>query len=143
LQADKTRKINLISSDGDVFEEVDYGLALMSKRFEEITVTVSVGRANAIYVPKVSGKMLKMVIDYYNKHKLDYCRKHKPTHQSKLLDWDAEFVNVDLKTLFDLATTACYMKIVSLEELARSKLCKLIKGKKPEEIAMIFGAADD
>jgi hypothetical protein len=35
------------------------------------------------------------------------------------------------------------MKIVSLEELACSKLYELIKGKTPEEIAMIFGAVVD
>ncbi|GAU18368.1 hypothetical protein TSUD_202570 [Trifolium subterraneum] len=133
-EVDTTKNINLISYDGDVFE-VDYGLTLKLKRFEEITRTISLGRTDAIYVPKVSGKMLGMVVEYY--------KKHKNANKSELMDWDAQFVDVDPKTLLDLATTARYMKIVNLDELTWSKVGELIKGKTPEEIGQIFGAVDD
>jgi hypothetical protein len=129
-----SKKIKLISSD-DVTFEVDYRVALMSKRFEDITETISVGNdVDTISVPKMSSKMLDMAVEYYKK-------LYKP---SEVVYWNALFVDGgDPKTLLDLATIACYMKIVELEKLTWSKLGELIKGKTPEEIAMIFGAAVD
>ncbi|XP_058728270.1 cullin-1-like [Vicia villosa] len=120
----RSKKINLISSDGTVFE-IDYGVALMSKRFEDITETISAGDdVDAICIHKVSSKILTMIVDY--------CK-----------EGDVKFVDADPRTLLDLTTSACYMKIESLEKLAWSKVSELIKGKTPEEIAQIFGDADD
>ncbi|PNY09605.1 SKP1-like protein 1B-like [Trifolium pratense] len=101
-------KINLISSDGVIFE-VDYGVAveLMSHRFEDIK--------EIIFYCKLSTKMLILIIEY--------CKVHK--HNSgmmpfEVMDFDAQFVDVFPKTLLDLATSACYMKIDSLEKLTWS-----------------------
>ncbi|MCI74852.1 hypothetical protein A2U01_0096116, partial [Trifolium medium] len=60
----------------------------------------------------MSSKMLDMAVEYYKKR-----IKH-----SELVYWDALFVDGDPQTLLDIATIACYMKIVSLEELAWSKV---------------------
>ncbi|CAK8564360.1 unnamed protein product [Lathyrus sativus] len=121
---DKAEKINLRSSDGTVFE-IDYGVALMSKRFEDITETFSVGdEVDDISVPKVSSKMLTMIVKY--------CK-----------EGDAKFLEANPRTLLDLTTCACYMKIESLEKLTWNKVYELIKGKPPEEIAQIFGDVDD
>jgi hypothetical protein len=62
-----SKKINLISSDRVVFE-VDCGMALMSKRFEDIIATIPVGDVDTISVHEVSSKMLTMVIEYCEKH---------------------------------------------------------------------------
>jgi len=132
-----SKKINLISSDGAVFE-VDYGMALMAKRFEGIMETIPVVDVGNIFVPEVSSKMLTMVIEY--------CKKHKHNNGLKdfeLKDLDAQFVNVDPKTLLDLTISACFLKVDSLVKLTWSKVDNLIKGKTPEEISQIFGAADD
>ncbi|WJX91317.1 hypothetical protein P8452_73111 [Trifolium repens] len=52
-----SKKINLISSDGVVFE-VDCRLALMSKRFEDIIETIPVGDVDIISVHEVDTKTL-------------------------------------------------------------------------------------
>jgi S-phase kinase-associated protein 1 len=124
-----SKKLNLISSDGAVFE-VDYGVALMSSRFLDIIETIPVGDVGNIFVDEVSSNILNMVIEY--------CKK-----QNQNKDLDAEFVvNVDLKTLIDLTIAACYLKVDSLMKLSWSKVDNLINGKTPEEISQIFGAAD-
>ncbi|KAI5448499.1 hypothetical protein KIW84_015781 [Lathyrus oleraceus] len=131
--ADLSKKIKLISSDGTVFE-IDYAVALMCKRFEDITETISVGDDfDAFSVHKVSSKILSMIVEY--------CKKRRSYY--KLKKWDAKFVEVDPRTLLDLTTSACYMKIESLEQLTWSKVDELIKGKTPEEIAEMFGDVDD
>jgi S-phase kinase-associated protein 1 len=123
-----SKKLNLISSDGAVFE-VDYGVPLMSSRFNGIIETIPVGDVGNIYVNEVSSIILNMVIEY--------CKKEI---QNK--DLDDEFVNVDLKTLIDLTIAACYLKVHSLVKLSWSKVDNLLEGKTPEEISQIFGAAD-
>ncbi|KAL5096383.1 hypothetical protein RYX36_000710 [Vicia faba] len=131
--ASLSKKINLINSEGAVFE-IDYGMALMSKRFEEITKTISVARdVDVIAVDKVSSKILTMIVEY--------CKKQR--NYPNLMTGDAKFVEVDPRTLLDLTTSACYMKIESLEQLTWSKVDELIKGKTPEEIAEMFGDVDD
>ncbi|CAL5199506.1 unnamed protein product [Lathyrus oleraceus] len=131
-----SNKVNLMSSDGAVFE-TDDSVALMSKRFENITKTISVGDyLDVIYVQKVNSKMLTIIVEY--------CKKHGNYYElngsyNERMEGDAKFVEVDPKTLLDLTTCACYMKIESLEKLTSSKVDELIKGKTPEEIAQIFG----
>jgi hypothetical protein len=58
-----SKKLNLISSDGAVFE-VDYGVALMSSRFLDIIETIPVGDVGNIFVDEVSSNILNMVIEY-------------------------------------------------------------------------------
>jgi hypothetical protein len=58
-----SKKLNLISPDGAVFE-VDYDVALMSSRFNNILETIPVGDVGNIYVNEVSSIILNMVIEY-------------------------------------------------------------------------------
>jgi S-phase kinase-associated protein 1 len=107
------------------------------KRFEGIIKTITVGDAGNIIVHKVSSQILSMVIEY--------CKKHKHNNGLKdfeLKEFDAQFVNVEPKTLLDLTISAYYLKVDSLVKLTWSKIDNLIKGKTPEEISQIFGAAD-
>ncbi|WJX31101.1 hypothetical protein P8452_19567 [Trifolium repens] len=133
----RTKKINLICFDGVVLKS-DYGVALMSERFADITETISVDDVDTISIHKMNSKMLEMVIEY--------CKNVK--HNSGLMtdvelkEWIAQFLDVDPKTLLDLLTSACYMKVDSLMKVTWSKINGMIKGKTPEEISEIFGAAD-
>lgn len=117
--------------DGVVLES-DYGVTLLSKRFADITETISVDTVSV-------HKMLEMI--------LEYCKMVK--YNSGLMtgfelkDWIAQFLDVDPKTLLDLLTSACYMKVDSLMKLTWTKVDGMIKGKTLEEISEIFGAADD
>ncbi|KAK2359005.1 cullin-1 [Trifolium repens] len=130
-----SKKINLISSDRVVFE-VDCGMALMSKRFEDIIATIPVGDVDTISVHEVSSKMLTMVIEY--------CEKHNNRQKYvDLSDWDAQFVEVDTKTLLDLQTSANYLKIDGLNSLIWEKEYELIKDMTPKEIVQFYSGIED
>jgi len=130
-----SKKINLISSDGDVFE-VDYDVALMSKTIEDAIETSPTGDANSISLSLVSSKTLTKVIQY--------CEKHSSAQISDvdLKDWDVEFVNVHYTTLFDLFLSSNYMNINSLYNLVGGKIGDMIKGKTAGEIAQLFDIKD-
>lgn len=130
-----SKKINLISSNGDVFE-VDYEVALMSKIIEDIIKTNSVGHTYNIPVSLVSSKILAKVIGY--------CKKHTGEHMNDvdLKDWDAKFMEVDHYTLFDLVLSANHLNIKSLLDLSASKIGDMMKGKTPEEIRRAFRPSD-
>jgi len=61
------KKINLISSDGVVFE-VDYDVALMSKTIQDAIEINPAGDINSISLSLVSSKILAKVIEYCKKH---------------------------------------------------------------------------
>lgn len=125
-----SKKINLISSNGDVFE-VDYDVALMSKTIQDAIEINPAGDFNSISLSLVNSKSLTRVIEY--------CKKHKNTQMSDvdLKDWDVEFINVDYNTLFDLILSANYLNIQSLLDLACQTVADIIKGK-TDEIRRIF-----
>lgn len=132
-----SKKVNLVSSDRVVFE-VDLGLALMSKRFEDIieTIPIPIGDVDTISVHEVNSKMLSMVVEY--------CKKHdKRQKYVDLKDWDAQFVDVDPITLDDLHTYAGYLKIERLGNLAWDKKFGLIKDMTPEELVQFYAAQED
>jgi len=69
---------------------------------------------------------------------------HKPTaSDEEVKAWDAEFVNVDQATLFELILAANYLNIKCLLELTCQSVANMIKGKTPEEIRKTFGIKND
>jgi hypothetical protein len=119
--------------DGAVLES-DYGV-LMSKRFVE-TIYVDDDDVDTISVDRMNSEMLEMVFEYCKNVK-----RHKSGMMTdfELEGWIAQFLDVDPKTLLDLLTSACYMKVYILMNLTWSKIDGMIKGKTPEEISEIFG----
>ncbi|KAK2412806.1 cullin-1 [Trifolium repens] len=128
-----SKQINLLSCDGVMFEvDYDVAVALMSHRSKEITT-------EAPSVCKLGSKMMIMMIEYCKEHK-----HNSGTNYFEIRDWiaefkdlDAEFTDVDPKTLLDYTTCVCYMKISRLRQTWR-QVEDLIKGKTPEQIAEIF-----
>ena len=93
-----SRKLNFTSSDGVSFE-VDVIVALqwrIIKRMLELSVP-----DGDIPLPKVTGEILQMVIEYSKKH-VESSKSKDQGADEDLKAWDAEFVNVDESTLFDL-----------------------------------------
>ena len=136
-----SKKINLVSSNGVVFE-VDYNVALMSRTIEDLIKANPAGYTDySIPLPLVSSKILSKVIEY--------CKKHTEEASSSndfdvdIKEWDAEFVEVDQQTLFDLVLAANYMDIKTLLDLTTSKTADMIKGKTPSEIRKIFNINED
>ncbi|VFR03223.1 unnamed protein product [Cuscuta campestris] len=89
-------KISLKSSDGRDFEIDELG-ALES---QVLKYKIEDGCSGTfVPIPNVNSRILAMVIEY--------CKKHAGAANSCDVDalktWDAEFISVDLQTLFELA----------------------------------------
>ncbi|XP_062093348.1 SKP1-like protein 1A [Humulus lupulus] len=129
-----SKKIILTSSDGESFE-VEEVVAQQSKTIKHM---IEDGCADtSIPLPNVTSKNLAMVIEY--------CRKHvdEGVAAKDLKSWDAEFVNVDQATLFDLIMSANYLNIKDLLDLTCQTVADMIKGKTPEQIRNTFNIKND
>jgi S-phase kinase-associated protein 1 len=131
-----SKKINLVSSDGDVFE-VNYDVAVMSKTLKDAIETNSAGDTNSISLSLVKSEMLTKVIEY--------CKKHSSTQMQDvdLIDWDAKFVEVDRATLFGLILCANYLNIKRLLDLVCCKVADTIKGMSPSETRRFFNCEEE
>lgn len=96
--------ITLRSSDGEIFE-VDEAVAMEMKTIEHM---MEDGCADStIPVPNVTGHIFAKVIEYCKKHATKAKAKEEQAAGTSAVNddiktWDADFVNVDQATLFDL-----------------------------------------
>ncbi|XP_074307421.1 SKP1-like protein 1A [Silene latifolia] len=147
-----SKKIMLKSSDGEDFV-VDEIVALESQTIKHMIEDECAD--NAIPLPNVTAKILSLVIEYCKKHANVAAAKNADTTTTttttdttsvgddELKKWDAEFVNVDQNTLYDLILAANYLNIKGLLDLTCQTVADMIKGKKPEEIRMTFNIKND
>uniref|UniRef100_A0ACD5XIS8 Uncharacterized protein n=1 Tax=Avena sativa TaxID=4498 RepID=A0ACD5XIS8_AVESA len=78
----------------------------------------------------VQGRTLSKVLEYW--------KKHPCGGTDDDAGWDAEFIDVDHETLFDLVWASDYLQIQGLLDLACQTLANKIKGKLPHEICHIL-----
>ncbi|XP_021283804.1 GDSL esterase/lipase At5g63170-like [Herrania umbratica] len=135
------RKITLRSSDGEDFE-VDEAVALESQTIKHMVEDDCAD--NGIPLPNVTSKILSKVIEYCKKHvEAPKSDDRSASVEDELKSWDADFVNVDQATLFDLILAANYLNIKSLLDLTCQTVADMIKGKTPEEIRKTFNIKND
>ncbi|XP_021866338.2 SKP1-like protein 1A [Spinacia oleracea] len=149
-----SKKVILKSSDNEEFsidEEVALELETVKHMIEDDCAD------NAIPLPNVTSKILAKVIEYCKKHvesaaaaaaaaasQSDQSSSSRTVAvDGELKKWDADFVNVDQNTLFDLILAANYLNIKSLLDLTCQTVADMIKGKTPEEIRKIFNIRND
>ncbi|CAN1771371.1 SKP1-like protein 1A [Linum perenne] len=130
------KKIVLRSSDGETFE-VEEVVATESQTIKHMIEDDCAD--SEIPIPNVTSQILAKVIEY--------CRKHVEAGNDDinkdLKNWDADFVSVDQKTLFDLILAANYLNIKGLLDLTCQTVADMIKGKTPEEIRKTFNIKND
>ncbi|PIA39089.1 hypothetical protein AQUCO_02700339v1 [Aquilegia coerulea] len=103
------KNITLKSSDGEAFD-VEEAIILESQTIKHMIEDECAD--DGIPLPNVTSNILAKVIEY--------CKKHVEGGQSsteELKSWDADFVEVDQATLFDLILAANYLNIKSLLDL--------------------------
>ncbi|KAL3632000.1 SKP1-like protein 1A [Castilleja foliolosa] len=135
------KKIVLRSSDGEVFELAE-AVAVESQTIKHM-IEDDCAYAE-IPIHNVTGVILAKVIEYCKRH-VDACAPtstdDKPSDELKA--FDADFVKVDLSTLFDIILAANYLNIKSLLDLGCQTVADMIKGKTPEEIRKHFNIKND
>merc|ERR1712025_379692 len=98
---------------------------------------------------KVTGDVLKLIVDYLKHHNgkipAEIAKPIRSVKMEKIVEdeWDAKFINgLSKKTVFQIILGANYMDIKSLLHLGCAKIATLIKGKSPEEIKKILSEDD-
>jgi len=109
------------------------------------TSTTDTGIEEQIPLPNVSSKILSKVIEYCTYHvNATKAQEDKTAPDAEAVKaWDAEFVQVDQGTLFDLILAANYLNIKGLLDLTCMTVANMIKGKSPEEIRKTFNIKND
>ena len=143
MAAVEAKKITLKSSDGEEFE-IDELVAMESQTLKNM---IEDDCADAVIpLPNVASKILAKVIEYCKKH-VEAAPKPESAEADKenadLKAWDAEYVQVDQATLFDLILAANYLNIKGLLDLTCQTVADMIKGKTPEEIRKTFNIKND
>ncbi|KAK3429793.1 hypothetical protein EUGRSUZ_E01287 [Eucalyptus grandis] len=163
-----TDNIIILQSSGGESFAVEKAVARQSRTIAQM-IEMDVP-ADGIPLPNVTGKILSKVIDYCKMHVVDTDRDSSVAGDD-FKAWDAEFVKVDLATLFDLmlyhflelisvaflsdndfmtwgscfvnAEAANYLNIKGLLDLTCQTVADMTKGKTPEGIAKTFGIKKD
>jgi len=142
---DGDEALKLVSQESEKFP-VPRKVALMS----ELIKTMAEGDQDEkeIPLPNVKSSVLKKVVQYMTYH-VDNPPKEieKPLKSQNMAEvvtqWDADFVDVEQETLFELILAANYMDIKPLLDLTCAKVASMIKGKTPEQIRKCFNIQND
>ncbi|KAL6655152.1 hypothetical protein ACP70R_005978 [Stipagrostis hirtigluma subsp. patula] len=147
--AAEKRMVTLRSREGDEFE-VEAAVVEEWQAIKHMIKDDVGGAANVIPLPNISSAILPRVIEYSRRH--GEARAAAPpaggdaaatAATSKVVDdelkyFDADFVNVDKDTLYDLIMAASHLKITGLVNLTCKAVADIIKGKPVEEIRRFF-----
>ncbi|CAK8574918.1 unnamed protein product [Lathyrus sativus] len=136
-----TKKINLKSRDGDVFE-IDEAVALESQTIKHM-IEDNCADETGIPLPNVTSQILAKVIEYCKKHVAAANSEEESVDEKALKTWDAEFVKVDQVTLFELILAANYLDIKSLLDLTSQTIADSMVGKTVEEVRKMFNVEND
>nr|GMC79894.1 SKP1-like protein 1A [Ipomoea batatas] len=148
-----SRMIVLKSSDGEMFE-VEEKVAL-----EMLTIKCMIDDdcvETTIPITNITGKILAMVIEYCKRH-VEPAVKPKTSPEAatseeispeaatikETKDFDANFVKVDQKTLFDLIMAANFLDIKSLLDLTCQAVANMIENLTPEQVRAAFNIQND
>lgn len=110
----------------------------------------------AIPIPNVSGRTLKLVLDYMDYHHHDRAapieKPLKASIDSFLCEWDKNFLFTQLlkdrdekqhEVLIDVIMAANFLNVKDLLELTCACVANMIRGKSAEEIRKLFNIEND
>ncbi|RKP01330.1 hypothetical protein CXG81DRAFT_12152 [Caulochytrium protostelioides] len=139
-------KIILKSQDGQEFT-VTKTVACQSAMIKNLIGDFGEEAEHPIPLPNVTGPILAKVIEYADHHKDDPPPSGDDAQQVRTSEdidaWDAEFINVDQGTLFELILAANYLDMKNLLDLGCKNVANMIKGKSVEEIRKTFNIQND
>ncbi|EDW77005.1 uncharacterized protein Dwil_GK21211 [Drosophila willistoni] len=140
--------IMLQSSDKEIFV-TDIKIAKCSGLIKRMLEDCGVenDENEVVPLPNVNSSTLRRVLTWANYHKDDPQPSEDDEPKEKRTDdiipWDADFLQVDQSTLFELILAANYLDIKGLLELTCKMVAKTIKGKTPEELRKTFNIKND
>lgn len=139
--------IKLKSADG-VLVETDIEIAKCSGAIKDM-LDQGIGGEESdepVPLPKVNSTVLKKVLQWAEHHQGDVALDDVEENQNtpvEVPEWDAEFLEVDDGTLFDLILASNYLDVKGLLKYSTKTLALKMKGKTPDEIRARFGIEND
>jgi S-phase kinase-associated protein 1 len=130
--------VQLQSNDGEVFA-VDVEVAEQSRTIRALLQSSPLHREGEIVpLPQVNADILRKVIEWCTYHKNDAASPPVADEgnggtRAVVCSWDADFMNVDTKTFFDIILAAYHLDIKGLLDMTCERVASMIKGHSPEE----------
>ena len=96
-----------------------------------------------IPLPNVQREALQKVVEFCEKHAEDpmtpISKPIKSTDMKVVVgEWDAAYIDLEHRVLFDIILAANYLDIPELLDLGCAKIASMIKSKQPDEIKDMF-----
>ncbi|WOK98689.1 hypothetical protein Cni_G07401 [Canna indica] len=133
----KTKMVTIRCSDGVEFV-VDAAVCSLSQTISYIIEDCGHQETISVPLPHVDSLTFGKVLTYMTKH-----ASKAPINENNLKAWDAEYMEIDRDTLYNLLLASNYMEIKDLVHLCAAKVADMIRGKQPEEIREIFNIKND
>ncbi|XP_074325960.1 SKP1-like protein 20 [Apium graveolens] len=134
----ESTRIRLVSGDGQVFEVKRIAVSRSSTIMEALRLRVKSNDDSPLVLNGIDGETLEKVIEYCDRHYVPFSDLADEAVFNSLKAFDADFVNVDETTFFNLIDAAAYLKIKSLMDLTCATLSKKFKGKNYKEIGEVI-----
>ena len=146
MEVEYDNKVIMISSDGQKFE-ISAKAAMRSQIVKESIIGNNQEEIE-FKVNNIKGDILKKVVEY-----LEHYENEEPKEIERPLpslnfqecvdEWDYNFIDLDLGTIFEIILASNYLDIPPLIELASAKTASTIKGKTTEEVRKLYGIQND
>ena len=146
MELEDDTKVIMISSDGQKFE-ISAKAAMRSQIVKENIIGNNQEEIE-FKVNNIKGDILKKVVEY-----LEHYENEEPKEIERPLpslnfqecvdEWDYDFIDIDLDTIFEIILASNYLDISPLLELASAKIASVIKGKTTEELRQTFGIQNE
>ena len=146
MEVEDDAKVIMISSDGQKFE-ISVKAAMRSQIMKE-SIMGNNQEEIEFNANNIKGDILKKVVEY-----LEHYENEEPKEIERPLpslnfqecvdEWDYNFIDINLDTIFEIILASNYLDISPLLELASAKMASVIKGKTTEELRQTFGIQNE
>ena len=146
MEVEYDNKVIMISSDGQKFE-ISAKAAMRSQIVKESIIGNNQEEIE-FNANNIKGDILKKVVEYLEHHENEEPKEiERPlpslNFQECVDEWDYNFIDVDINTIFEIINASNYLNIPPLLELASAKMASIIKGKTTEEVRQLFGIQNE
>ena len=146
MEVEDDAKVIMISSDGQKFE-ISVKAAMRSQIVKESIIGNNQEEIE-FNANNIKGDILKKVVEY-----LEHYENEEPKEIERPLpslnfkecvdEWDYNFIDVDINTIFKIINASNYLNIPPLLELASAKIASITQSKTTEEIKQLFGIQNE
>ena len=146
MEVEYDNKVIMISSDGQKFE-ISAKAAMRSQIMKE-SIMGNNQEEIEFNANNIEGDILKKIVEY-----LEHYENEEPKEIERPLpslnfkecvdEWDYNFIDVDINTIFKIINASNYLNIPPLLELSSAKMASIIKGKTTEEVRQLFGIQNE